>query len=430
MRFLLAAFCLTLIAGCQNEPAPSAPSFQLDNGLRVTLMPTKADSDRTCLLVLYDTGHRSDPPGQSGLAHLIEHIYVTAATDQVPSRTVEEFLAAYPLGWNAQVGDDYTVLATVFEPAALVEEIRDAAERMRHLQITAADLKRERPRIETELNSMYWGPLSLAFLNHGRDRTAPLPNAGQRGGKMAEINRLTLADIQQRLDQYYKPANAHVVLAGDMEVDQAEQQIRAAFGAINAGKRRPAPPPLAAPIAGRHPIDYLKGLSVGLSYRAPEPDHELYPAFLLLAMHLQAAQFDNDRPEFRCSYMALDDPRSFHVRTDIRKGEADSAAAKRLRDALNATLNKLLSAEQLVQAKRMLSTFVSPERALTANRGRNPYSPAFALARLDQMGWEGNDLSERLEEVDAAQIKQVVETFFVANNEVAVQGTRSKDGPD
>ncbi len=93
------------------ETATSPRQFELDNGLRVTLRPI-AGSDTVAVLTLFDVGESIDPPGKSGLAHLVEHVYVTA-TPSTGQRSANEFMKAYPDGWNAQTGWDYKITLDV-----------------------------------------------------------------------------------------------------------------------------------------------------------------------------------------------------------------------------------------------------------------------------------------------------------------------------
>jgi len=433
---LLILACLLFVPGCRKKSAPSPQDhvqldneLQLDNGLQLSLIP-RPGTEQTCLLILYEFGQRSDPDDESGLAHVLEHLYVTAATEKQPRRTALEFADAYPLGWNAQVGDDYTVIATVFEPGSLAAEIEMAADRMVNLKIEAADLKREHPRIETELKSMYWSPPTLAILNHGRHLAAPLPGKGRRGGRMEDIKALSADDLQNRADRYYKPINAHLVLAGDFEAEEARKLVRASFATIPAGEKIPDAPAMQAPAPGTHQVEFPKGVHVGYTYRAPEPDHALYPAFLLLGLHLQMASFQglgHPIADLRCTYLVLDDPRSFHIRADLQEGDEDEAAAKALRARFTSQLEKTRSPQQIAQARFAASNILGLD-SKTTNRRTNPYSTAFAHARLQQMGWERSDLAERLAEVDSAEIQKAIETIFVPENEVQVMGNGSKNG--
>src|SRR5690606_26548589 len=111
--------------------------FALNNGLTVRIRPIQG-ANQVALLVLYKIGGDHDPQGRSGLAHLVEHLYVTAAAGDAPARAAEAFFRQYPAGCNAQTGDRYTVVAAVFPPEDLAKELRDAAARMGDLRIEAA----------------------------------------------------------------------------------------------------------------------------------------------------------------------------------------------------------------------------------------------------------------------------------------------------
>src|SRR5690349_685444 len=101
-------------AAAAPDPAdPKQERFQLDNGLTVLVRPVQR-SEQAAILVLYGIGGDHDPSGQCGLAHLIEHLYITAAAGTVEARTFQEFVKRYPKGWEAFTSDRFTILATVF----------------------------------------------------------------------------------------------------------------------------------------------------------------------------------------------------------------------------------------------------------------------------------------------------------------------------
>src|SRR5262249_1803621 len=120
----------------QSSGAETVQSFELENGLRVLLRPVHG-AKQAAAVVRYSVGGDHDPQGRSGLAHLVEHVYVTAAAGDQPQRTVNEYLRRYPAGWNAQTGDRYTVFATVFPGRQLEDELKDAAVRMGDLRVEA-----------------------------------------------------------------------------------------------------------------------------------------------------------------------------------------------------------------------------------------------------------------------------------------------------
>src|SRR5206468_12690228 len=116
--------------------------------------PIRGTGD-VALLVLYQIGGDHDPQGRSGLAHLVEHVYITAAAGAEPARTADAFFQRYRAGCNAQTGDRYTVFATVFPKDELEKELTEAAARMGELRIMAADLDREKRRLLDEVANMF-----------------------------------------------------------------------------------------------------------------------------------------------------------------------------------------------------------------------------------------------------------------------------------
>jgi Sigma-70, region 4 len=146
-------------ASAVDQPVPErgCERYQRDNGLTVVLRPV-VGATRTDLIVVYSIGGDHEPDGQSGLSHLVEHVYFTAAAGDLRARTFDEVMQRYPSGGNGQTGDRYTVFSVVsFPQNDLDSEIREAAARMGSLRITGEDLGRERPRLLAEASFMFDG---------------------------------------------------------------------------------------------------------------------------------------------------------------------------------------------------------------------------------------------------------------------------------
>ena len=270
---------ILLAAGCggSDAPAPQQQPFALDNGLKVILHPMPT-AEKVALVVLYSVGGLHDPKGQSGLAHLVEHCYVTAAAGSTPARDIQQYVARYGDGWNAQTGDDYTVVACVVRPGALEAELADAAARMTHLGVVDADLEREKPRIAAELDNMYGGIPMLGVRNLGREKVCPYPHRGRKGGLAEEVRVIPLAAVQEHLKRYYTPRCATLVLAGAFDAASARAAVEKHFGPIPAGDAAPKPPPCPKPILPINGVVEAKPMQpgaaamVGLTFAAPTPD--------------------------------------------------------------------------------------------------------------------------------------------------------------
>jgi zinc protease len=154
--------------------------FTLGNGLTVIVRPI-ADAKQAAVVTLFSIGGDHDPEGRSGLAHLLEHLYVTAPAGTSPRRTVEEIFRLYPAGHNAQTGERYTVVASVVSRDRLADELRDAAARMADLRMEEEDLERERPRLLLEVGNMFGGIPALAARNQVSELVRPTPRGGRRG---------------------------------------------------------------------------------------------------------------------------------------------------------------------------------------------------------------------------------------------------------
>src|SRR5690349_11722766 len=81
--------------------ADAPVDFTLANGLHVHLRPIPS-ATKVALVTLFGIGELHDFPEPCGTAHLVEHVFVTAAAGSTPSRTVEDVAKRYPDGWNAQ----------------------------------------------------------------------------------------------------------------------------------------------------------------------------------------------------------------------------------------------------------------------------------------------------------------------------------------
>ncbi len=403
---LLVALAMFL-AGCGRAVPPPQPpeEFTLDNGLTVMLRPMQS-TEKVALVVLYPVGGLHDPKGQSGLAHLIEHCYITAAAGVTPQRDIQAYMARYPDGWNAQTGDDYTVAAAVFKREALDRELQDAAARMKHLRILDSDLAREKPRILAELANMYASMPHLAAANLAREKVCPAPYGGRRAGVADHINAITIATVQQRLKRYYKPKNATLVLAGALEAAAARTAIEKHFASIPSGDAAPKPtqrpkPKLPATETVRvRSIQPGAGTVVGLAYAAPAVDSDLYAPFLVLVARLwnRAETLGAGPGQMPVHYAPLDDPAAVRICAPVRAGEKPEEAVARLEAFVaEAGQGEITTSDRMVTLQIFNFAFgllSLPDRVLA----QNLYGTAFAMGQRARMG------------VDSAAIKQAVET--------------------
>lgn len=437
MRHFVVVAAVLLTIGCSKAPEtvpvtappPSAGpvAFTLPNGLEVTLRPVSG-TDQVALVVVYDVGEGHDPAGKSGLSHLAEHCYVTAAPAGGKARGFGEIMARYPGGFNAQTGVDYTVFATVFPAARLAAELDDAAARMKSLPVTPADLSREVPRLCGELGNMYGNMPALGALNLARALVCPSPSGGRKGGVEAQVSALTPADVQGHLDRYYKPANARLVLAGAVRPDEVRQFVTERFGGIAAGEKAPVvtlPPPAVGKGIG---VDIVRPLPGGAgtaaggagpvtgcaaaAVRAPRPSEPDYAAFLVAAARLfERANPPGGGSRFIVNCAVLDDPDLLAIQRNLAPGEPAERAYAEIGGFLSGALDPPFGEADRVRVRNffgfLLGLMPLPDAALA----QNLYGVAFSTAMSRKLGLDPKALDAALDALDEATFRAAAARF-------------------
>ena len=403
-----------------EERAPGG-RFALDNGLAVRIRPIQG-ANQVALLVLYKIGGDHDPEGRSGLAHLVEHLYVTAAAGDAPARSAEAFFRRYPAGCNAQTGDRYTVIAAVFPPEDLEKELRDAAARMGDLRVEAADLERERPRLLDEVANMFGRIPALGAVNMARERLRPTPRGGRKGGLPEHVEAITLGDVQTHWERYYKPGNAILVLAGAVDEAEARRAVESRFAGIAPGEAIPQPeepgPPRTS-LASEAAVETSGPRAepaACVAYAAPQPADDLYAPFLVLAARFWAASArpgaigETDQPSVY--FPLLEDPAVLGVSGKAKPGETPPRALARLESFVAETIAPPLRDDERTSARQMFAMFLGTAEMPDFALAQNPYGAALALARREQMGIDSTAIGRAFDSLTERDLRRAADAIF------------------
>lgn len=414
---------LTLAASTIAGAATAQPGldrFTLDNGLRVTLWPTTGGSV-ACVLVLHDVGERHDPPGLSGMAHLLEHVLVTAATSERESTTYEALAARYNNQFNAQTGEDYTLIAGVVNAGELDEELRLAASRMRSLRITPEDLAREIPRVEHELRNM-WGEIPfLGLMNRVKHETLPLQDGARKGGVIEQLRDLTPEELQRRHASHYGAAGARLVVVGAFDGPSTRARIETLFGDAPSGATDAAGPPAARAEPARTLVrmsgqrDALAP-SVCFAFPMPAPTDDHYPAALVIASRL-LERFRHEMRDERwappqAQWTPLDQPEVMFLLVPMGTGEEPELAIARLDSIVRTIAMRPMSRADASRATTNFGLMLRATPLTPAMAAGNPYFAAVAIGRAEQMGTPGPGLAQLLSRVDDDALAACYEAVF------------------
>ncbi len=262
---------------------------RLANGLTVCLVANPQAPVVTTAL-WYRAGGRDEPAGHGGVAHFLEHMMFKGSPGYGPGE-IDRRTQALGGSNNAFTSHDATAYHFAFARDRWREALAVEADRMAALTLDPDEVASERQVILEEM-AMYaaepWDALAMAveaalFPDHPYGR----PVLGRREDLLA-TGAPDLADFHRR---FYRPDNAVLVVAGDLEAD-ALAAVEAAFGGLDAGAApRPELPPV-TPLAGLGRVTRRKGevARMLLALRGPAADHPDHAALRVVAAILGAGR--------------------------------------------------------------------------------------------------------------------------------------------
>lgn len=210
--------------------------FTLDNGLRV-IVHTDRKAPIVAVNIWYHVGSKDEPPGRTGFAHLFEHL-MFQGTENYPGEFFEPFELVGATGMNGTTSFDRTNYFQNVPTTALGLALWMESDRMGHFAgaITQELLDEQRGVVQNEKrqsdNQPYgrvWESVFKASYPAGH------PYSWMPIGSMEDLDAATLEDVKEWFATWYGPNNAVLVLAGDIDVETAREQVTRYFGHIPAG---------------------------------------------------------------------------------------------------------------------------------------------------------------------------------------------------
>ena len=204
--------------------------YRLDNGLRFLLFPDQSKQQIT-VNVTYMVGSRHEGYGETGMAHLLEHLVFKGTPDHpnIPDELTER--GAFP---NGTTWFDRTNYFETF-PASednLAWALDLEADRMVNSFIAAEDLESEMTVVRNEWESGENQPIAV-LQKRVMSAAYDWHNYGNSTiGARADLENVPIERLQAFYRKYYQPDNALVVIAGRFEPEYAIQLVAEEFGVI------------------------------------------------------------------------------------------------------------------------------------------------------------------------------------------------------
>ena len=367
---LTALLTLPLRAGQQAEEMVTA--FTLDNGMEVVVV----EDHRAPVvqhMVWYRAGSADEPPGQSGVAHFLEHL-LFKGTDTMAPGELSATVAANGGRDNAFTSYDYTAYFQRIASDRLELMMKMESDRMVNIRLSEEEIATEREVILEERNqrtdndprALFREQLRAAqFLNHRYGQ----PVIGWRH----EMETLDREDALSFYKTYYAPNNAILVVSGDVTPEEVRSLAEKYYGAIPANpdlpeRFRSQDPPQTAARRMTYRDPRVAQPYVQRSYLVPERDsgaQETAAALYLLSERLgggntsylaNALQFDQQTAVYTGAFysgVSLD-----KTNFNFLIVPAQGVSLQEAEDALDASVRKFLQEgvdeEQLDRIKLQL----------------------------------------------------------------------------
>jgi zinc protease len=295
---LILGLALALTLPAQTPPAPvkvtsveGITEYRLDNGLQVLLFPDNSKAKVT-VNVTYMVGSRHEGAGETGMAHLLEHMLFKGTQKR---KEIMGELSAHGNDFNGSTSWDRT---NYFETvpgtdADLRWALEMEADRMVNSRVAKSDLDSEMTVVRNEFERGENSPdqvleervLSTAYLWHSYGRS-PI-------GTLSDIEKVPIEKLQAFYRNYYQPDDAMLLIAGKFDPAKALGWVTELFGVIPRPTRKLLPTYTEEPTQDGEREVVLRRVgdhqSVMMAFHVPSGSHKDSPALDVLSGILSEA---------------------------------------------------------------------------------------------------------------------------------------------
>lgn len=348
----------------------------LRNGLVVLLAPDPG-AGNAAVYMSFRAGALHEPPGQAGLAHLVEHVMAVGPTPETDYAAILERRRAQH--FNAITRFDRMTFEAVVPAEELPAALWVARDRLTAVPPLVDDAVVERNRravLEERALTHVDAPYGL-FGDYVLARVFAPPHPLHRGviGAPEELARIGAEDVRRFVASQLVPANAILTVAGRFDAAEVRRSIEALFGGLPPGSPAHAStlPPLSGAVVEKRqePLGRCPRVTVAWRFRGASVEEaaalELGAEFFTFVtdnafdMRVDAAlaQYDGENAFFLDVTIPYDEP-IYAVHADA-EGLLRQLTARELPDDLVQAGNLALDREAL----ELLDSVAGRARLLT-----------------------------------------------------------------
>jgi zinc protease len=445
VRLWLAASLLAC-AGAYATPIEVPVVYdKLPNGLKVVISEAHAAPTVT-VAVYYGIGFRVEPKGQTGFAHLFEHM-MFQGSEHVKKFEHAKIVEANGGSLNGSTRLDYTNYYETLPADRVETALWLEADRMRSLDVSAENLKNQQNVVSEEVRANVLNqPYALfEWLDLWQNANQNWFNAHNFYGDLHDIEAAKIDDVRQFFKTYYAPNNAVLTIVGDVDAAAVRKLVDKYFASI---PQQPIPkrPDVSEPPQTKekrvNETDKLANLpALAIGWHLPDQHSHDYAPAVLLNLILQGD--DGSRFYQRLvkekqisidwtgginydlgNEFDYDGPMLLVSRTTYKPGHSADEILREVNDIAADLQQHGPTARELADAKvRFRSNFYD---ALETTGGKANLLAAFALFRDDPS--QINKVLATFDPVTAAQIQAVAAKYLVPDNRTVIDRVPAKEG--
>lgn len=427
--FIAALILSAATAQSQTPPAPvkvatveGITQYNLANGMKVLIFPDQSKATIT-VNVTYMVGSRHEGYGETGMAHLLEHMVFKGSTNHP---NIPQELTAHGARPNGSTWYDRTNYFETF--SATDENLKWAldleSDRMVNSFIADSSLRTEFSVVRNEFEMGENDPagvlnervMSTAYLWHNYGKSTI--------GSKEDIERVPIQNLQAFYRKYYQPDNAIVLVAGKIDVEKTLKLVNESFGAIPKPARVLEEPHTAEPTQDGERFVELKRVGdvqvAACGYHICSGSHEDYASIELLtdiltnepSGRLYKALVETKKATGGGGYaFELKDPGFMYFTYDVLKEKSLDDAKKTMLDLLDNLAKNPVTQEEVDRAKNKFMKNFDQTYNNSNNVGLNMSE---YIAQGDWRLWFL--LRDRVEKVTAADVNKAIAKYIKPSN--------------
>ncbi|RYZ10584.1 MAG: insulinase family protein [Comamonadaceae bacterium] len=252
--------------------AEAPRQFTLANGMTLIVKPDRR-APTAVQMVWLRVGSMDEVDGTSGVAHVVEHMMFKGSRSLKPGEFSRR-VAALGGQENAFTSRDMTGYYQQIPVGRLEEVMKLESDRFANNQWPDDEFKREievvkeERRLRTEDQ-----PRALLGEQHNAAIFLASPYRRPIVGWMSDLDAMTADDVRQFQRRWYVPANAAVVVVGDVDVAEVRALAERTYGRIEPRTVPSRKPRIEPPQRGLRRVEFkapAEQAYVSLAFRAPQ----------------------------------------------------------------------------------------------------------------------------------------------------------------